>query len=31
VLGQGGIAVSEVGVLLKGEIEKIREQAQNLE
>ena len=31
VLGQGGIAVSEIGVLLKGEIEKIREQAQNLE
>lgn len=31
VLGQGGIAVSEVGVRLKGEIEKIREQAQNLE
>ena len=31
VLGQRGIAVSEVGVRLKGEIEKIREQAQNLE
>ena len=30
-LGQGGIAVSEVGVRLKREIEKIREQALNLE
>jgi len=30
-LGQAGIAVSEIGVRLKGEIDKIREQAQNLE
>lgn len=30
-LGQAGIAVSEIGVRLKGEIDKIREQALNLE
>ena len=30
-LGQAGIAVSEIGVRLKGQIDKIREQAQNLE
>ena len=30
-LGRAGLAVTEVGLRLKGEIEKIREQAQNLE
>ena len=30
-LGRAGLAVTEVGLRLKAEIEKIREQAQNLE
>lgn len=30
-LGQAAMAVSEIGIRLKAEIEKIREQAQNLE